>query len=109
MARDLNRVTLIGNLAHDPKLRYTDAGTPVCSFALATNRAWTEKNGEKHEDTEFHQVVAWHKIAELCSEHLQKGKKVYIEGRLASRKWTNKEGIEMTKTEIVIDDMIMLN
>lgn len=109
MARSLNRVQLIGNLTRDPELRYTPAGTAVCSMGIATNRSWTTDTGEKKEETEFHKIVAWNKLAELCSQLLTKGRKVYVEGRLANRKYTDKDGIERTNTEIVIDDMIILD
>jgi len=109
MARSLNRVQLIGNLTRDPELRYTPSGTAVCSFSLATNRSWTTDTGEKHEETEFHRIVAWNKLAELCSQFLVKGRKVYVEGRLATRKWTGQDGAAKSSTEIVIDDMILLD
>lgn len=109
MARSLNRVQLIGNLTRDPELRYTPSGTAVCSFGLATNRSWTTDQGEKHEESEFHNIVAWNKLAELCSQFLVKGRKVYVEGRLATRSWTGQDGQQRTRTEIVIEDMILLD
>lgn len=109
MARSLNRVQLIGNLTRDPELRYTPSGTAVCSFGLATNRSWTTDNGEKHEETEFHRIVAWNKLAELCSQFLVKGRKIYAEGRLATRNWTTQEGQQRSTTEVVIDNMILLD
>lgn len=109
MARSLNRVELIGNLTRDPELRYTPSGTAVCSFGLATNRSWTTDTGEKHEESEFHNIVAWNKLAELCSQFLVKGRKVYVEGRLATRKWTGQDGQQRTTVEIVISDMILLD
>lgn len=109
MARSLNRVQLIGNLTRDPELRYTPSGAAVCSFSLATNRSWTTETGEKHEETEFHRIVSWNKLAELCSQFLVKGRKVYVEGRLTTRNWTTQEGQPRTTTEIVIDDMILLD
>lgn len=109
MARSLNRVQLIGNLTRDPELRYTPTGTAVVTLGLATNRSWTTETGEKKEETEFHKIVAWNKLAELCSQLLSKGRKVYVEGRLAYRKFTNKEGVEQNSTEIVIDDMMVLD
>ena len=109
MARSLNRVQLIGNLTRDPELRYTPSGTAVCTFGLATNRSWTTETGEKKEEAEFHKIVAWNKLGELCSQLLAKGRKVYLEGRIAYRKFTNKEGIEQNSTEIVIDDMMILD
>lgn len=109
MARSLNRVQLIGNLTRDPELRYTPSGTAVCSFGLATNRSWTTDTGEKHEETEFHRIVAWNKLAELCSQFLVKGRKVYVEGRLSTRNWTGQDGQQRSTTEVVIDDMILLD
>ncbi len=109
MARSLNRVQLIGNLTRDPELRYTPSGAAVCSFGLATNRSWTTDAGEKHEDTEFHRLVAWNKLAELCSQFLTKGRKIYAEGRLATRNWTTQEGQQRSVTEVIIDNMILLD
>ena len=109
MARSLNKVTLIGNLTRDPELRYTPQGTAVCTFGVATNRQWTTDAGEKKEDAEFHRVVAWNKLAEICSQLLTKGRKVYVEGRLQTRSWTGQDGAQRTSTEIVINDMIILD
>jgi single-strand DNA-binding protein len=109
MARSLNKVQLIGNLTRDPELRYTPSGTAVCTFGLATNRSWTTDTGEKHEETEFHNIVSWNKLAELCSQFLVKGRKVYLEGRLATRSWQGQDGAQRTRTEVVIDDMILLD
>lgn len=109
MARSLNRVQLIGNLTRDPELRYTPTGTAVCTFGLATNRSWTTDTGEKKEDTEFHKIVAWNKLGELCSQLLSKGRKVFVEGRIAYRKYTKQDGTEQNTTEIVIDDMMVLD
>lgn len=109
MARSLNKVQLIGNLTRDPELRYTPTGTAVCTFTIATNRSWTTDTGEKHEETDFHRVVAWNKLAELCSQFLVKGRKVYVEGRLSNRSWTGQDGQQKTTTEVVIDDMLLLD
>lgn len=109
MARSLNRVELIGNLTRDPELRYTPQGTAVCTFGVATNRTWQTDNGEKKEDTEFHRVVAWNKLAELCSQLLTKGRKVFVEGRLQTRTWTGQDGAQRSTTEIVISDMLILD
>lgn len=109
MARSLNRVQLIGNLTRDPELRYTPNGTAVCSFGIATNRNWTTESGEKKDEAEFHNIVAWNKLAELCSQFLGKGSKVFVEGRLATRTWQGQDGQQRTKTEIVISDMILLD
>lgn len=109
MARSLNRVQLIGNLTRDPELRYTPSGNAVCSFSIATNRGWTTDSGEKKEETDFHRIVAWNKLAELCSQFLTKGRKVYVEGRLSTRQWQAQDGTQKTTTEVVIDDMILLD
>lgn len=107
--RNLNKVQLIGNLTRDPELRYTPSGTAVCSFGLATNRSWTTDGGERKEATEFHRIVSWNKLAELCSQLLAKGRKVYVEGRLQTRSWQTQDGQQRTTTEIVISDMIILD
>ena len=109
MARSLNKAELIGNLTRDPELRYTPQGTAVCTFGLATNRQWKTDTGEKKEDVEFHRLVAWNKLAELCAQLLAKGRKVYVEGRLQTRRWTAQDGADRTTTEIVINDMIILD
>jgi len=109
MARSLNRVQLIGNLTRDPELRYTPSGSAVCTFSIATNRSWTTDTGEKREEVDFHNIVAWRKLAELCSQFLTKGRKVYVEGRLSTRSWTAQDGTQKSRTEVVIDDMILLD
>jgi single-strand DNA-binding protein len=109
MARSLNKVQLIGNLTRDPELRYTPTGAAVCTLSIATNRGWTTDTGEKREETDFHRIVAWNKLAELCSQLLAKGRKIYVEGRIANRKYTDKDNNERNITEIVIDDMIILD
>lgn len=109
MARSLNRVQLIGNLTRDPELRYTPNGTAVCSFGLATNRSWKTDAGEKHDEAEFHNIVSWNKLAELCSQFLVKGRKVFVEGRLSTRTWTGQDGAQRNRTEIIISDMILLD
>ena len=107
--RSLNKAQLIGNLTRDPELRYTPQGTAVCTFGLATNRQWTTDTGEKREEADFHRVVAWNKLAELCAQLLTKGRKVYIEGRLQTRNWTAQDGTQRQTTEIVTSDMILLD
>jgi len=107
--RSLNKAQLIGNLTRDPELRYTPQGTAVCTFGLATNRQWTTDTGEKREEADFHRVVAWNKLAELCAQLLTKGRKVYIEGRLQTRSWTAQDGTQRQTTEIVTSDMILLD
>ncbi|MFH1561054.1 MAG: single-stranded DNA-binding protein [Patescibacteria group bacterium] len=107
--RCLNKVMLIGNLTRDPELRYTPSGTAVCSFGIATNRQWSTQDGEKKEDAQFHKLVAWKKLAELCSQLLAKGRRIYVEGRLQYREWTGNDGVKRQTTEIVIEDMIILD
>ncbi len=109
MARSLNKATLIGNLTRDPELRYTPQGTAVCTFGLATNRSWVTDSGEKKEEADFHRIVAWNKLAELCSQLLTKGRKVYVEGRLSNRSWAGQDGVQRNVTEIVISDMLILD
>ncbi|OGH02607.1 MAG: hypothetical protein A2798_03135 [Candidatus Levybacteria bacterium RIFCSPHIGHO2_01_FULL_37_17] len=109
MPKSLNRAQLIGNLTRDPELRYTPSGTAVCSFSIATNRSWTLDSGEKKDETEFHRIVAWNKLAEICSQFLTKGRKVFVEGRLTNRSWTGQDGTQKNVTEIVISDMILLD
>lgn len=109
-SRSLNKVTLIGNLTRDPELRYTPQGTPVCTFGLATNRSWQPSSGgDRQEETEFHRIVSWNKLAELCSELLFKGRKAYVEGRLQTRNWTDASGQERTTVEVIIENMIVLD
>lgn len=108
-SRSLNKVILIGNLTRDPELRYTPTGAAVCTLGVATNRTWVTDAGEKKEETEFHRVVAWNKLAELCSQLLAKGRKVYVEGRLRTSAWQAQDGTQRTSTEIVIEDMIVLD
>src|SRR3989304_7973085 len=109
MARSLNKVQRIGNLTRDPELRYTPQGTAVCTLGVATNRQWTTDAGEKKEDVEFHRLVAWNKLAEICANLLKKGRKVYVEGRLQTRSWQAQDGAQRSTTEIVLSDMIILD
>lgn len=105
----LNKVLLIGNLTRDPEMRYTPSGAAVCTFGLATNRYYTASDGEKKEETEFIKIVSWNKLAELCSQLLSKGRKVYVEGRLQTRGWETPDGQSRQTTEVVIDDMRILD
>lgn len=105
----LNKVLLIGNLTRDPELRYTPSGAAVCSFGLATNRTYVASDGTKKEEAEFIRIVAWNKLAELCSQLLTKGRKVYVEGRLQTRSWETPDGASRQTTEVVIDDMRILD
>lgn len=108
-SRCLNKVMLIGNLTRDPELRYTPAGMAVVSFGLATNRVWITKQGEKKEDAQFHRIVAWNKLAELCSQLLAKGRRIYVEGRIQYREITDAANVRKQVSEIVIEDMIILD
>ncbi|MBP1679156.1 MAG: ssDNA-binding protein [Bacteroidetes bacterium] len=110
MARSLNRVMLIGNLGKDPELRYTPSGVAVATFTVATNESWKDQDGNMQERTEWHNIVAWRKLAEVCGEWLKKGKKVYVEGRIQTRSYDDKNtGAKKYMTEIVLDSMIMLD
>lgn len=105
----LNKVLLIGNLTRDPELRYTPSGAAVCSFGLATNRTYVASDGTKKEEAEFLRIVAWNKLAEICSQLLSKGRKVYVEGRLQTRSWETPDGASRQTTEVIIDDMRILD
>src|SRR5579859_6379318 len=109
MARSLNKVMLIGNLTRDPELRYTPQGTAVATFSIATNRQWKTESGELKDNAEFHRIVAWDKLAEICGKMLKKGTRTYVEGRLQTRSWQAQDGTQKTTTEIVITDMIVLD
>lgn len=104
----VNKAILIGNLGRDPELRYTQSGQAVTNFSLATSENWTDKNGERTEKTEWHRIVAWGKTAELCAQYLSKGRTVYIEGRLQTRDWEDKEGVKRQTTEIVANTVQFL-
>jgi single-strand DNA-binding protein len=106
---NLNKAMIIGNLTRDPELRTTPNGTSVTSFSVATNLIWTDSSGNRQEKVEFHNVVAWRKLAEICGQYLRKGSKVYIEGRLQTRSWDDQTGSKRYITEIVTDNMIMLD
>lgn len=108
MARGLNKVMIIGNLGRDPEMRYTPSGRPVTSFNVATTRSWTSYDGERHEETEWFNVVAWGPLAEICNTHLQKGQQVYVEGRLQTRGWEDENGKRHYRTELVAQEMIIL-
>lgn len=106
-SRSMNRVMIIGNLTRDPELKYTPAGTAVCTFGVATNRSWTTADGQIKEEVQYHRVVAWQKLAELCAKLLTKGRKIFLEGRLTYRSFTGKDGTQRSITEIVLDDFIV--
>lgn len=107
-SRSLNKVILIGNLTRDPELRYTPQGTAVCTFGLATNRSWKTEDGTLKEQTEFHTIVAWTRLAEIVAEYLTKGKQAYVEGRLSTREWEGQDGQKRRTTEIVATEVIFL-
>jgi single-strand DNA-binding protein len=104
----LNKVLLIGRLGKDPDIRYTPDGSPVASFSLATSENWTDKSGTRQERTEWHNIVAWNKLADICKQFLSKGRQVYIEGRIQSREYTDREGVKKRITEIIASQMVML-
>ncbi len=104
----INKVILIGNLGADPEVRYAPSGTAVANFSLATTEQWTGKDGNKGEKTEWHKIVAFGRLAEICGEYLHKGRQIYIEGKIQTRAWEDKEGIKRYTTEIVANNMMML-
>ena len=106
---DLNKVMIIGNVVRDPELRSLTSGQAVANFSIATNLVWTDQSGQKQQKAEFHNIVAWRKLGEICAQYLRKGTKVYIEGRLETREWTGQDGAKRQKTDIVADNMIMLD
>ncbi len=108
MGRGLNKVMIIGNLGRDPEMRYTPSGKPVTSFSLASSRTWVSADGERREETEWFNVVAWGNLAEICNQHLTKGQQVYIEGRLQTRCWEDDNGQRHFRTEVVANEMIVL-
>jgi single-strand DNA-binding protein len=107
--KSVNKVILLGNLTRDPELRQTEHNKAVCAFGLATNRVWTTETGKKWEEPEYHRLVAWETLAEFCSKYLRKGRKVYVEGRLHTRSYTAKDGTEKAATEIVVDELVLLD
>jgi single-strand DNA-binding protein len=106
---NLNKAMLIGNLTRDPEVKTTPSGQNVATFSVATNRVWTNQQGQKQESVEYHNIVAWGKLAEICGQYLNKGRKVYVEGRLQTRDWEGQDGVKRYKTEIVAENMIMLD
>jgi single-strand DNA-binding protein len=106
---DLNKAMIIGRLTRDPEVKSTPNGQNVTSFSLATNLTWTDQSGQRQERGEFHNIVAWRKLADICGQYLKKGSKIYIEGRLQTRDWTGQDGVKRYRTEIVADNMIMLD
>lgn len=108
MSRDLNKVMIIGHLGRDPEMRYTPSGRPVTTFTVATNRSWNTTDGEKHNETEWFNVVSWGNLAEICKQYLSKGQQVYVEGRLQTRRWEDADNIKRTSVEIVASEMMIL-
>lgn len=106
--RGLNKVMIIGRLGRDPEMRYTPSGRPVTSFSVAASRTWIGPDGERREETEWFNVVAWAQLAEICKQHLAKGSQVYVEGRLQTRSWEDPEGKKHYRTELVANEMILL-
>lgn len=109
MAYYLNRAQIIGNLTREPESRQLPSGQSVCNFSVATNRSYTDKEGNQRDDVEFHNCVAWGKLAEICQQYLGKGRKVFLEGRLQTRSWEGQDGVKRSRTEINIEQMIMLD
>ena len=108
MARGVNKVILLGNLGKDPELSYLPSGQSVAKFSLATSRKYKDKNGELKEETEWHNIVAWGKLGEISAQYLKKGRQAYIEGRISSRKWEDREGKQRTTVEIVANEVVLL-
>lgn len=106
---DLNRATLIGNVTRDPELRTTGTGQSVATFSVATNMQWTDAQGQKQSRPEYHNIVAWGKLADICKQYLVKGKKIFLEGRIQTREWEAQDGTKKRTTEIVAENMIMLD
>ena len=109
MGRGLNKVMIIGNLGRDPEMRYTPSGKPVTSFSVATSRYWVTTDGERKDATEWFNVVSWGNLAEICNQYLRKGSKVYVEGHLQTRSWDDAEGQKHFRTELVANEMIILD
>ena len=109
MASSVNKVILIGRLGKDPETKFTQGGVAIARFSMATDESWKDQSGEQQQRTEWHNIVAWRRLAEICGQYLMKGKLVYIEGRLQTRSWEDKEGNKRTTTEIQADKMVMLS
>ena len=109
MSRGLNKVMIIGHLGRDPEMRYTPSGRPVVTFSVAVSRSWNSSSGERRSETEWFKVVAWGNLAEICKKFLSKGQQVYVEGRLQTRRWEDKEGQQRTTVELVANEMTMLS
>ncbi len=108
MASSVNKVILVGRLGRDPEVKFTQGGVALARFSMATDESWKDQNGERQQRTEWHNIIAWRRLAEICGQYLMKGKLVYIEGRLQTRSWEDREGNKRYTTEIQADNMVML-
>lgn len=106
---DLNRASILGRVTRDPEIRSTNSGQSVCTLSVATNRAWTDNAGTKQEKSEFHNCVLWGKLADIAGQYVTKGRRIYLEGRIETRDWTDQAGVKKYRTEIVVENMIMLD
>jgi len=106
---NLNKAMIIGNLTRDPDIKNTASGQPVASFGVATNLVWTDQSGQQQKKVEFHNIIAWRRLADICAKYLHRGSKVYIEGRLQTTDWTGQDGVKRYRTEIVAENLIMLD
>ena len=109
MSMSLNRVQLIGNVTKDPEVRQIPGGTTVATFSVATNFSWKDQSGQRQDKAEFHNLVAWRKLGEICAQYVRKGSKIFVEGRIQSREWEGQDGVKRYRTEIILDNMIMLD
>lgn len=109
MAFSLNRAQIIGNVTRDPEVRQTTTGKSVASFGVATNSSWLDQSGQRQEKAEFHNVVAWGKLAEICGQYLKKGRKIFVEGRMQTRDWQGEDGVKRYRTEIIAEQLIILD
>ena len=106
---NLNKAMIIGNITRDPEVKNTPMGVPVATFSVATNMIWKDQSGRRQEKVEYHNIVAWRKLAEICGQYLRKGAKVYVEGRIQTRDWTGQDGVKRYRTEIIAENLIMLD
>lgn len=109
MSRGLNKVMIIGNIGREPELRYTSSGKPVTSFSVAVSRRWVDSKGDRREETEWFNIVAWGNLAEICSQHIRKGRQVYVEGRLQTRTWDDEDGQRQYRTDVVANEVTILS
>jgi single-strand DNA-binding protein len=106
---NLNKALIIGNLTRDPEIKNTPMGVPVATFSIATNTIWKDQRGQRQEKVEYHNIVTWRRLAEICGQYLRKGSKVYVEGRIQTRDWTGQDGVKRYRTEIIAENLIMLD